>query len=54
MNNEEKTKLISLLGILIGGFVLLYICSCGTFKGMAHDLAWTFDKVDRSITVPEN
>lgn len=57
---SEKTEGQRDMGIviLVASFVLALLImisnqGCGTVKGIAHDAAWMFDKVDNSIVQPE-
>lgn len=33
--------------------IVLIMSSCATVKGLAHDVAWTAEKLDQAIVIPE-
>lgn len=39
--------------IILGMIWLLTTVGCASVKGLAHDLAWSADKLDKAIVVPE-
>jgi len=47
---SSYTKVVGIVFVL----ALVYLLTgCCTIKGAAHDIAWTADKIDEAIIVPE-
>ena len=46
-------RIVEMFFVLVVIWLCLTLNGCMTAKGIAHDLAWGFDKVDKSIVVPE-
>ena len=53
MCKDRKEKLIvAVLAVVV--FVAGLMSGCGTIKGIAHDISWTANKLDRAIVIPDS
>ena len=52
-HKESRNWFVPVLAFMFLIYVCIYLSGCGMVKGLAHDAAWTFDKIDQSLSVPE-
>lgn len=53
-NNSFDFGAVVIIAIVLLVFIVSVTTSgCATVKGVAHDAAWMFNKVDQSIVQPE-